>query len=197
MVGGIIRHSLDSFETVFAAELPTCDTYSVSKKGIYSTADLIERPEMAIYEEVRKSLPDAVIGDFKQAGKCLAFELPTGAGFHTMRSTEAVLRIYWKLVLQPKSRIKPPEMAKCINELRKRGEDEKLLDVLDHIRDLHRNTLMHPEAFLTMKEALRLFDIAKSAITAMGDRIITLRNAAVSPTVGSVAKTVLPRPPVP
>ena len=40
-----IRNSVAEFEVVFAAELPTLDTYIVSKKGIYSTADLVEPPK--------------------------------------------------------------------------------------------------------------------------------------------------------
>ena len=181
-----IHSSLSEFETVFGAELPTLDTYIVSKKGIYSTADLIERAENAIDADARAALSSDAISDFKQAGKCLAFELPTAAGFHTMRSVEAVLRVYWRRVLTPSPTVKPPEMAKCINELRSRGEDATLMEVLDHIRDLHRNTVMHPEAFLTMTEAQRLFDIAKSAISAMGDRINVLA-ALDTPTLSSGA----------
>lgn len=172
-----ITHDLKEFETVFAAELPTFDTYTVLQKGIYSTADLIERAEMAIDESARAILSQGVISDFNQAGRCLALELPTAAGFHTMRAVEGLLREYWKLVIRPSAGRKPPQMAGCIDQLRRNGEDVKLLDILDHIRDLHRNTIMHPEAFLEMKDALRLFDIAKSAISAMGDRVIVLTTA--------------------
>jgi hypothetical protein len=171
----LIRKGVEEFETVFSHELPTLDTYIVSKKGIYSTVDLIERAEMAIDESARKGVSSAALSDFQQAGRCLAIELPTGAGFHTMRAVEAVLRAYWTLATKPADGSRPPEMAQCINELRAAGEDAKLMDVLDHIRDLHRNTIMHPEAFLNMKEALRLFDIAKSALSAMGDRVVALR----------------------
>jgi hypothetical protein len=172
-----IKTSLSEFETVFAAELPTFDTYIVSKKGIYSTADLVERADMAFDEGARTHLSAEVLSDFRQAGRCLAFELATGAGFHTMRAVEAVVRSYWRLVLEPE-RIKPPEMAVCINELRAAKESERLMDILDHIRDLHRNTIMHPEVFLEMKDALRLFDVAKSAISAMADRIGELEEQA-------------------
>jgi hypothetical protein len=175
-----ITNSLKEFETVFAAELPTFDTYTVLKKGIYSTADLIERAEMAIDEAVRVKLPEKIISDFQQAGRCLALELPTASGFHTMRAVEGVLRIYWRLVVKPAESKKPPIMATCIDQLRKHGEEERLLDILDHIRDLHRNTIMHPEAFLEMKDALRLFDIAKSAISVMGDRINALQDVTPS-----------------
>ncbi len=170
-----IKTGLESFETVFAAELPTIDTYEVSQKGIYSTADLIERAEHALDEACREVIPANAVTDFNQAGRSLAFELPTGAGFHSMRATEAVLREYWTLVIKPAPGAKPPEMAQCINELRAAGEDAKLMDILDHVRDLHRNALMHPEVFLTTPEALRLFDISKSAISAMSDRITALK----------------------
>jgi hypothetical protein len=170
-----ITNGLKEFEPVFAAELPTFATYNVSQKGIYSTSDLIERSEMAIDESARSVISPELISDFNQAGRCLAFSLPTAAGFHTMRSVEGVLRIYWRLVMNRPPNAKAPMMSNCIEQLRKNDEDPRLMDILDHIRDLHRNTTMHPEIFLDMKEALRLFDIAKSAISAMGDRIIALK----------------------
>jgi len=173
-----LGQSARDFETVLANELPGLDIYHVSSIGIYSTPALIENAELAILEGLpehcRGVVSESAKRDFNQAGRCLAFELATAAGFHTMRSVEAVLRDYWTLVKKPVSGTKPPEMAQCINELRASGEELKLMDILDHIRDLHRNTLMHPEAFLQMTESLRLFDIAKSAISAMVERIHTL-----------------------
>lgn len=176
-----LAQSVKDFETVLANELPGLDTYHVSPIGIYSTPALIDNAELAILEglspDCREAVPENAKTDFNQAGRCLAFELPTAAGFHTMRSFEAVLRVYWTLVKKPTPGTKPPEMAQCINELRASNEDAKLMDILDHIRDLHRNTLMHPEAFLQMTESLRLFDIAKSAISAMIERIHILKVA--------------------
>ena len=179
-----ITSCLREFETVFSAELPTIATYIVSKKGIYDTADLTEHADQAIDATVRGVISEDAKTDFLQAGKCLAFELPTASGFHTMRAVEAILRQYWTLVIKPAAGTKLPEMAQCINDLRAKGEDPKLMDILDHVRDLHRNPQMHPEAFLTTGEALRLFDIAKSAISAMGDKIIghEKAQAALAPT---------------
>jgi hypothetical protein len=176
-----LGQSAKDFETVLANELPGLDIYHVSSIGIYSTPALIENAELAILEglseKCRGVVTESTKRDFNQAGRCLAFELATAAGFHTMRSVEAVLRDYWILVKKPASGTKPPEMAQCINELRSSGEDPKLMDILDHIRDLHRNTLMHPEAFLQMTEALRLFDISKSAISAMAERMHAINTA--------------------
>lgn len=193
-----LRQSAKDFETVLANELPGLDIYHVSSVGIYSTPALIENAELAILEglsqECQGIVSESAKKDFNQAGRCLAFELPTAAGFHTMRSVEAVLRDYWILVKKPASGTKPPEMAQCINELRASGEDAKLMDILDHIRDLHRNTLMHPQAFLQMTEALRLFDISKSAISAMAERIHVL-TLAVAPASSVAHNALIANPP--
>ena len=43
-----------------------------------------------IPQETRKNLDDAVIGDIREAGRCLVFDLPTAAGFHVLRAIELV-----------------------------------------------------------------------------------------------------------
>lgn len=53
--------------------------------------------------------------------------------------------------------------------------DAKILNILDQIRNLHRNPLAH-EVFLTQDEAIELFDIAKGAITAMASAILKIEN---------------------
>jgi hypothetical protein len=151
------------------------DTYHVSTKGIYSTSALIDTAENALLDSLsaiaKTAVPNDVIRDLNQAGKCLAFELATASGFHTMRAVEGLLRKYWRIIKNPAAGTRDPEMAQCINELRAAGEDEKILSILDHIRHSHRNPLMHPEDFLELSEALRLFDIAKSALSAMSERV--------------------------
>src|SRR5262249_1617525 len=62
------------------------------EKGIFSTNDLIENAENAIPKAIRDAVPAEALDDWKQAGKCIVFELPTAAGFHLIRATEAVIR---------------------------------------------------------------------------------------------------------
>ena len=45
-------------------------------------------------EYVYNALPELSRYDFTQAGKCIAFELPTSAAFHILRATENILRSY-------------------------------------------------------------------------------------------------------
>lgn len=172
-----VKAAIRNFETVLANDCPGLDVFVVDKKGIYDTSALLENADEAIKYTLsdleQKTLSEDVYRDFREAGRCLALELSTAAGFHTARSVEAVVRRYWSSATG-KEISRAPRLANCIDQLRKCNEDPKILDILDHFRDLHRNTLMHPDTFLEINEALRLFDIAKSAISAVATRIAVL-----------------------
>jgi hypothetical protein len=167
-----IREGKVTFEHVLSAELSSFGTYFLTPLGIYNTADLVDHADKSFSNETSAVITDDAKKDFRQGGRCLAFELPTASGFHTTRATEAVLRQYYKAVFSTATQV--PKMACCVNELKKAGEDPKLMNILDSFRDLHRNPQMHPDAFLSMEEASRLFDISKTAINAMSDRIAAL-----------------------
>lgn len=167
-----IQNMLSQFETILAAELQKHLTYLVSQIGGYSMPLLVSKAEVNLPEDSLETIADGARKDFREAGRCLAFEVPTAAGFHAMRATERVLRQYYQLVMK-----KDPghvDWGTCTQELTKAGANAKIVHVLDQIRSIHRNPLMHPEDFLTMKEAIGLFDIAKSAIGALAEEITVL-----------------------
>ena len=169
-----MKRAVNNFEIVLSNDCPNLDIYSVAAKGIYSTPALLEQADVAIKSvlsvEEQGEISEDAYRDFREAGRCLALELSTASGFHVARSVESVVRRYWSKVTK-KDPSRAPSLASCIEQLRKAQEDAKVLDVLDHFRDLHRNTLMHPEVFLGAHEAMRLFDIAKSAISAIAARM--------------------------
>jgi len=167
-----VHSMLSQFETILAAELQKHLTYLVSQIGGYSMPLLVSKAEVNLPEDALEIIPEGARKDFREAGRCLAFEVPTAAGFHAMRATERVLRQYYELVMEkPSGRT---DWATCTQELTKAGANTKVIQVLDQIRALHRNPLMHPEDFLTMKEAIGLFDIAKSAIGAVAEELVLL-----------------------
>ena len=157
---------------------------------------LIAKAEVNILEGALAVIGDQAKKDFREAGRCLAFEVPTAAGFPAMRATAHVLRQYYTLfTTHPADR---KEWATCVNELTKAGAPPKVMQVLDQIRDLHRNPLMHPQDFLSMKDAISLFDIAKSAIGSLAEEIATLvvaqaqLQAAATPAIpGTMAHSLL------
>jgi hypothetical protein len=170
-----VRTKLSELETVMGLELQRHQTYLVSQIGGYSMPLLATKAEVNILEDALAVIGDQAKKDFREAGRCLAFEIPTAAGFHAMRATENVLRQYYVLVVgKPIDRI---EWATCTQELKKAKANPKVVQVLDQIRELHRNPLMHPQDFLNMKEAISLFDIAKSAIGSVAEEIAKLKAA--------------------
>lgn len=161
-----IRNALRAFQIVLQTELGKMDTYFVSQKGIYSTSDLIERADNVLPFEILQLLPEPIVTDLQQAGRCLAFDLSTAAGFHIMRAVEAVLRdYYYPAFVQKKA--KGRTWAAYIRDLDDSDADPKVISILDQIRSLHRNPTIHPEEVLTINQAMTLFAIAQSAIVSM------------------------------
>lgn len=106
--------------------------------------------------------------DIREAGKALAYDLPTDCGYHVFRATESVLRRYYATVSgnAPKPKVRSVGVYVAFLRQRKSG-DEKVLMPLDQMAKLHRNPLIHPEVALSMDEALAILGIARSAVTAM------------------------------
>lgn len=162
-----VLNALDGFEPVLKAELHAADAYFVSKKGGYDTIDLISQAEVLFPQDLPEKVPEAV-ADIQEAGKCLAFELGTAAGFHILRANEAVLLRYWDAVTSGEPRPKNRNLGSYIKKLEElNAGDAKVRATLRQIKDLHRNTLVHPEDVLTIDEAIDLLGIIRSAISAM------------------------------
>jgi hypothetical protein len=102
-----IREAANEFETVLRNECQVMDTYFVSKKGAYSTIDLVERAHHQIPESIRAKVPELTRKDFDQAGKCIAFDVPTAAAFHLLRGTETLIRTYYDLKVPGHKKAKP------------------------------------------------------------------------------------------
>lgn len=150
--------------TILLAELQRIDTYLVSKKGLFSAPSLIEDGAAMLPASLRTLMPQAADVDLKEAGKCLAFGLWTASGFHGLRAVESVTLAYMKkLGVTPSSR----NWGAYVKDLRDAKADPAVIAVLDQIRQLHRNPLLHPEDSLDEAEAITLFGIVNSAIGAI------------------------------
>jgi hypothetical protein len=160
-----IKANLKTFETIFSAEVPSLATYFVDQKGIYSTKALIEHAENMFSEAIRTKLSTQTVEDIRQAGRSLAFDLPTASGFHSLRAIESVLRAYYTAVLK-KSATKR-DWGTYVEDLKKGGADADILSAIDQIRSLHRNPLIHPEDNLTTDQAVALLALAQGAILSM------------------------------
>lgn len=162
-----LNNAARKFDDILKAELAVIDAYFVTKKGGYDTLALVTNAAVLFPQSLRVRAPEAV-DDILEAGKCLAFELGTSAGFHTLRACESVLRRYWDHVTSGTPRPKNRNIGAYLKKMEDLGVgDKKVLAVLTQIKDLHRNALIHPEESLTLDEAINLMGIVRSAVSAM------------------------------
>lgn len=120
-------------------------------------------------KNVYNLIPKIAQYDFRESGKCLAFERSTAAAFHLLRGTEAVLRHFYCSIVKRK-RVKPLLWGNMIGHLRNRKTNRPsttLLDNLDNIRNNYRNPTQHPEAIYDIDRAQDLWGICSSAVNEM------------------------------
>ncbi len=159
----------DRLETVLLSELDVAATYLVTNKKGWMADTLIMDGEVIFADGIAERCPRA-IPDLRNAAQCIAFEMPTSAGFHLHRAHEIVIiALLHELtggtyVIEPKNR----SLGTYIRVLERTGKvDPKIIANLRAIKDLHRNTVMHPEESLSNAQATSLLGIIDSSISSM------------------------------
>lgn len=164
-----IADAYKELESVFRNDMPGIAAYIISKKGIYSTDDLILHADNAFVDATRKAMPAKAVRDFQEAGKCLAYEVGTACAFHLWRSVETVTEFYYEQLTGQdfdKAGV-TRNWGAYIVALNKAGADKEITTFLDHIRKTYRNPQTHPDKFVDVPQALRLFGVAISSIDQM------------------------------
>jgi hypothetical protein len=162
----MILHKLYSnFELLFIADLQSTAVYLVLPHGGYDTGLMMESGESLFSRDLPHKVP-AAMPDLQEACRCIAFELPTAAGFHLHRAHESVLRVYWDCVTGGEDRPEENNMGVYLRELDKREKGKKAVrSHLRSIKDFHRNPLMHPEQSLEdVDQALDLLAAIRCSI---------------------------------
>jgi hypothetical protein len=162
-----IRSTYQKFKIVLQADLSILNAYFVTQKGGFDTVSLLAYGENLFPRDLASKVPEAVF-DVREAGKCLAYEMPTACGFHVFRATESVLRRYYLQVSPSKA---PPKVRNigvylAAMKMQKVGDD-KIQFSLKQLSDLYRNPLIHPDVVLTQEEAIGVYGLARSAIGGM------------------------------
>jgi hypothetical protein len=161
-----VTSSLTTFETILQAQLQSLSTYFVSRQLAYETSLLIEEGDKLLPDSAREDAKDA-IPDLQQAGKCLAFDIPTAAGFHIIRATESVIRKYYAAVIGRPPKPKMRNWGTYIKNLQTANADTRVTGFLVHIKDTYRNPVLHPEETLSQEDAQVLLGACVSAIVLM------------------------------
>jgi hypothetical protein len=159
-------NQINHFLTILEAELSAALSYYVTEKRNWDTRGLMFTAEKDIDEPYRKVLPWECVTDIRDAGRCIAFELPTAVGFHVCRAIETVLFLYFGVLDISLKGVGNPGMGTYIGLIEKRGVNEDLINKLKIIKDL-RNALMHPDVVLESDQAQDLFQESLKVITIM------------------------------
>ena len=164
----LIRQYMNDICGTVQAELDVMWTFIVTPKR-YDSALLLNNVSDLLGPRVYGRLPEIAQYDLTQAGRCLAFELPTATAFHLLRATEAVLRAFYSTLVK-RGRIHNNLWGSIIADLRKHKSAKSysvLLDHLDNIRRSFRNPTQHPDAKHDIDEIQDLWGLCLDAINRM------------------------------
>ena len=182
----VIKSVYQQYKIALLAELGVLPSYFVTRKGSHDTLSLLEQGHSLFPAALKDKAPEAIF-DAAEAGKALAFELPTACGFHAFRVMEAVLRRYYALATGGNPAPKVRNIGAYVRGIRAvGGGDDRILSTLEQIARLHRNPLIHPEVALSPDEAIATLGMAHSAVTSM---------LAVLPAVPQTTTTAAQTPP--
>ena len=162
----VVREASSQIQTVMLAEAEDVFAHVTDDKR-FAVEKLLNNIASLMTHGIYDALPDIAKYDFQQAGRCLAFELPTAAAFHLMRGTEDVLKLFYcSVITHNRVALMWGPMAA---DLRRRLDPPAvvLLNNLDNLRTGFRNPTQHPEKIYDIEEAQDLFALSVEAVNRM------------------------------
>lgn len=164
----VMQKSLSDFRTILDAEFQTAGAYLVTVRRGYDIITLVENAEIIFSPEVVSKVP-TITPDLREAGKCIAFGLGTAAGFHLVRALEIVVSAYWAHVMDGKPLPDNRNLGGYITgiEHAHKQETKRVTFALRQVKDLYRNSLIHPEESLTLDQAISLIGTVQGAMALM------------------------------
>jgi hypothetical protein len=151
--------------------------FFVTPRRAYDVKALLNDAAQVLNQSHVGLLAPGTLDDVREAGICIAFAVPTAAGFHSVRAVEAVARGYHEIVVGgPRPGAETP-LGPLINGLRTKrdvllsaGRIDKqdllslVIDFLTRINNIYRKPLTHPEMTLDPEGAMTVFDSVKCSI---------------------------------
>jgi hypothetical protein len=165
-----LKEKASDLRKIIMAEAAGAFVYATTDKRI-DVSKLLNKPEALFHPDCFTKLSDIARSDFKEACKCIAFELPTAGAFHLLRGTESVLRDYYAKTAK-QNRIKQKEWGPLIKDLLSRkNQDATLLANLDNIRLSFRNPTQHPDKIYDIQEVQDLFGLCVDVVNRMAKKL--------------------------
>ncbi|MBP6868863.1 MAG: hypothetical protein KBC16_02010 [Candidatus Pacebacteria bacterium] len=168
-----LRKLMDRLRDIIDSETGIKYSYTVERKRI-DTQMLLNNVGSLLSSDVYETLPILAKDDLKEAGKCIAFNLPTASAFHLMRTVESTLReLYFKNIKRNRlARLEWGPMEKALESKRgTRKPDAALIEHLKHIRKSFRNPTQHPDATYDIEQAQDLFNLCIDVLNRMSKEL--------------------------
>jgi len=188
---GRLMFGIEHFRGLLFEELGYLDLFSITEKRLYNMKGLIFNAEKVLPETVINEISLECKQEVQEAGRALAFDLPTACGFHAFRALEMIVLMYFPVLGLdlPKEQIR--SLGNYIKLLKgeqldgQKVEPDKVVDpkittMLEQLKKFYRNPLIHPELTLEEEEAQSLFTLISDAISQMVKDIIKRRPTAAN-----------------
>lgn len=169
-----VRVALANFEMIFAEEMREAATYRVPSRGIYNTRKLVDDADCAFPAEIVSRVPEKTKGEWKAAGRCLAFGMFTACGFHVARAVEGMIEPYHAFYC-PKAKARDRSWGHYIEDLEQATgtiPSARTLMELRQLKDDWRNPLMHPRVSLAEADARGVFNNGETLIMMMAQDMV-------------------------
>jgi len=164
-----IRTKMTEVRVTLEAEASGSVIYRTSERR-YDTTKLMGEIDKLFAPGTVAGMSDFALYDFGEAGRALAFGLPTAVAFHLLRGTEEVLRTYYRSWVR-RGRMKTMLWGPMVFELKaltgRQTPDRTCLNNLDNIRVAFRNPTDHPEKIYDIGEAEDLFGLCIEVVNRM------------------------------
>ncbi|WP_454616950.1 hypothetical protein [Bradyrhizobium cenepequi] len=168
-----VRAKLEQFRHVLAVECRKSETYFIERVAGFDLPMLLHSADENIHHIIRPFVPKAALEEIREAGRCLALENYTASGFHTLRGLEVVISAYYKAVSNKDKEFRSwhdyvealEELAVGTDGTRPKYPSSKAAAMIDRMRELDRNPLMHPSDTLDEMSADSLFKLGIITIT--------------------------------
>jgi hypothetical protein len=182
-----LMRRLTEFETLLRHETNNLNAFVLETVGIFDTRKLIDHAEQHLSDVALRVVSDQTKEDFNAAGRCLAFDLFTACGFHSVRALEATARVYYNRLTGKDAGEEGRPLGGIANEFRKIADDVNskppkpfpkehplrlIISNLDRINNIYRKPLTHPEMVLkTCDDAKNVFDLATVSIALISEQM--------------------------
>lgn len=166
-----INNKLETFRRLFSAECRDIEVYALEQTTIYKTSDLASHGSKVIAQQHRDSIPQEILKEFDDAGRCLVFDLPTACRFHALRGVELMILHYLKgLGVKTEALQSWQDSLKAFHYFMKTLQEgqkppsQKIGALLDHTQEFD---WRHPQNVSSFPSANSLFTLAATVVSEM------------------------------